>query len=135
MNSPTISDVERQAREALERLQFEREHNSFHRTATITDDTLDLVEEALSQKSEREEWQPIETAPKDGSMILAWCVHPHAEVVPDAEEYRCAVVTRWIDHNGGGWTWYGMSGRFTHWRPLPAPPAIRNLKIEVDDAG
>jgi hypothetical protein len=37
------------------------------------------------------EWQPIETAPKDGSPILAWCVH-------EADPY-------WIE--GGRLTLYG----------------------------
>jgi len=35
----------------LDRLRWERENNSFARTATITDDTLDLVEEALERMS------------------------------------------------------------------------------------
>jgi hypothetical protein len=71
-----------------------------------------------------DEWQPIETAPTDGTRVLLWCVHPNAEFSPDpvAEGWAAAVVGEWIDHNGGGWTWHGLLGRMTHWRPLPPPP-------------
>lgn len=69
-----------------------------------------------------EGWQSMESAPKDGTPILAWCVHPHARYAGDEKEWCAPVVTQWTTFNGGGWTWHGMVGRFTHWRPLPAPP-------------
>lgn len=81
-------------------------------------------------------WQPIETAPKDGnSILLAWV---------EAGIWRFAVGC-WdntFEHLGyssrtgsanyrGGWTDYGV-GSFsyeeyrelkpTHWMPLPTPP-------------
>lgn len=70
----------------------------------------------------RGDWLPIETAPKDGTPILAWCVHPNARFVGDSQAWAAPVVAQWITHNGGGWTWNGISGSFTHWRPLPSPP-------------
>lgn len=70
-----------------------------------------------------EGWRPIESAPKDGTPILAWCVHHYARYATDGKDWAAPVVTQWINHNGGGWTWNGMAGAFTHWRPLPAPPA------------
>lgn len=69
-------------------------------------------------------WQPIETAPRDGTFILAWCVHPYASSMTSPEDYVGPVIAWWIDHNGGGWVWHGHLGNFTHWRPLPAPPAL-----------
>ena len=70
------------------------------------------------------EWQPIETAPKDGSVVLAtWgdlvvmatfhCEGSSSDVyavaVPDKEFFQ----------------WHEMVNRLfrpTHWKPLPQPP-------------
>ena len=63
----------------------------------------------------RMEWQPIETAPKDGTPILIW----------DGEiQYVCA----WVQRTPGDWRWFEFDGEFyhsykpTHWMPLPEPP-------------
>jgi len=70
------------------------------------------------------EWQPIETAPKDGTCILAWCIHAHASAVgEEVDGYRGHVLARWIEHNGGGWCWHGLAGTFSHWMPLPDAPS------------
>ncbi len=83
---------------------------------------LALISLARRAVSADGEWRPIESAPRDGTPLLAWCVHPHARHAEDPKEWAAAVVTQWINHNGGGWTWNGMAGSFTHWQPLPAPP-------------
>lgn len=69
-------------------------------------------------------WQPIETAPKDGTWIIAWCVHQNSQwsKAPVGEGWEAPVLAQWIDHNGGGWTWNGLCGQFTHWMPLPKAP-------------
>lgn len=72
----------------------------------------------------REQWLPIETAPKDGTPIVAWCVHPYASSMTEPKDYVGPVIAYWIEHNGGGWTWHGHLGNFTHWRPLPDPPVL-----------
>lgn len=70
-----------------------------------------------------DEWQPIETAPRDGTYVLVTCAGPF---VP-------AVVCWATDENGtSGWTddpeffaWppLDLSGwPLTHWMPLPLPP-------------
>ena len=60
-------------------------------------------------------WQPIETAPKDGTPILAWSrMSERAEVV------------QWEDPGDGqfGWRYIGeYSFGAELWMPLPAPPA------------
>lgn len=76
-------------------------------------------------------WQPIETAPKDGSTILAW------EITPVYDESGCRIVDRakrcaivhWFF---GDWAGYPMNmsrpqgQHFTHWMPLPPPPQHDN---------
>lgn len=64
-------------------------------------------------------WQPIETAPKDGTCVLVW-VDVHGEHVTSVP-YACAA------YFGGDWwrdrrTGQFLVGRPTHWQPLPEPP-------------
>jgi len=72
-------------------------------------------------------WQPIETAPKDGTRILA--VESFQREDEDGRLYpEDAAVVRWVTsrHDGhSGWSGYGLflaSFEPTHWRPLHAPP-------------
>ena len=61
------------------------------------------------------EWQPIETAPKDGTRVLAW-------------EYPYYTVVFWDDDEEEPYTpcWKISYGGDimdpTHWMPLPEPP-------------
>jgi len=76
------------------------------------------------------EWQPIETAPKDGTDILVMYIHISTQ---------CVFNAFWIKHEEGlnepedeGWWSYVWSevGRTlltdkqtpTYWMPLPQPP-------------
>lgn len=63
---------------------------------------------------DKPDWQPIETAPKDGKWLLGF--------------YRGkCIIYRWsqrqFDKCGNGWdfTANGLHSP-THWMPLPAPP-------------
>ena len=69
-------------------------------------------------------WMPIESAPKDGTQILIRIHHPSREHCHDSEKHQWEsnVKARWIDHNEGGWTWYGMLGTPITWRPLDDDP-------------
>lgn len=58
------------------------------------------------------DWQPIETAPKDGTMILAGR-NQAIDLVRWGEEWN---GMNWLDAGGH------VIGRPTHWMPLPAPP-------------
>jgi len=97
-------------------------------------------------------WRPIESAPKDGTVVLLYC--PQGDGSPGST-YR-VTVGNWESDPGGitehrdlegrylgqdesdGWEgWMSWDGGFsedtmmpTHWRPLPAPPAAGG-----DDAG
>lgn len=59
-------------------------------------------------------WQPIETAPRDGTWILArgmWARKRYTQAI------------RFTAGNVGDWTsLYGATIRPTHWMPLPDPP-------------
>ena len=80
------------------------------------------------------EWQPIETAPKDGTRVMLW--RGPANFGNRAE----MVITEWHD---GAWCWpdgvgsvsthgewteddilngYEDAVNFTHWMPLPPAP-------------
>lgn len=70
------------------------------------------------------EWNfDMDAAPRDGTPVQLWMVHPNAQYSSDpiGEGWEAVVDAHWIDHNGGGWTWYGLCGRPTRWR-LPPPP-------------
>lgn len=59
-------------------------------------------------------WQPIETAPADGTRVLVYAP-------PSGGEYPASVqrVDMW---RGGGWWQMRPAQPYTHWRPLPAGP-------------
>lgn len=110
-----------------------------------------------------EEWLPIETAPRDGTPIVGWCVHEENPYF-DAEtgkltDYGCHVeglgrvddgahVLVWgggdwdVDDSGNSYFWpdwwfrsgseFEQAANPTHWRPLPAPPAIQALPLTGD---
>ena len=75
-------------------------------------------------------WQPIETAPKDGRWILLYANNRQFE------KYRCSIaVAKWHTWNGYGADeigWYVSDENCheftrevhdpTHWMPLPEPP-------------
>jgi hypothetical protein len=85
------------------------------------------------------EWQPIETAPKDGTTVLLW---QPAKVSAWCKEGGYLHLSRWYVHYENGapskyrepeWYQNDMSGGFggycgpltpTHWMPMPPPPAL-----------
>lgn len=68
-------------------------------------------------------WQPIETAPKDGTKVMLW----------DGDEISAGFwsTSLWVTFGNpnikGGWVIYEARSdtqeiRATHWMPLPQPP-------------
>jgi hypothetical protein len=60
------------------------------------------------------EWQPIETAPKDGTKIIVY--RPNAEYQP------IVGVDYWSKELGNVWANSNEHRQPTHWMPLPEPP-------------
>lgn len=84
-------------------------------------------------KSEREkrlraeEWQPIETAPQDGSLLLLgwWETWP-------TKQWRCEVEaagTLDTARQGRGYS----HGRATHWMPLPEPAPLPESALRENE--
>lgn len=80
------------------------------------------------------EWQPISTAPKDGTWI--WCYGEAADEgghIVDRNQFSAQYTNylngRTTDHFCWQFAWYdgGYYGRCepTHWQPLPPPPFRR----------
>ena len=65
------------------------------------------------------DWQPIETAPKDGTRMLG-------ASGPDVSITSWDSFRKWINESAvtdDGYGWYGHDDWTpTHWMPLPAPP-------------
>jgi len=55
-------------------------------------------------------WQPIETAPKDGTIVDVW-----------HDQYG-RIVDTWWDDCWAPWDREGDTEHFTHWMPVPEPP-------------
>lgn len=71
------------------------------------------------------EWKPIETAPKDGTTILAWGRYSDMPfTVRWKEKDWQPVWDGWpvIQSAGDSWTEYHSADPISHWMPLPAPP-------------
>jgi len=63
-------------------------------------------------------WQPISTAPKDGTSILIF--------VTDEGKAGIVRVSRWRDDTiPSGWT--GAENAPSHWLPLPLPPKLARV--------
>ncbi len=65
-------------------------------------------------------WQSIETAPRDGALVLVCRVYESGIV-----EYAVASSNgdEWRDMGDIGWAgMYGEGNQPTHWMPLPPPP-------------
>jgi hypothetical protein len=67
------------------------------------------------------EWQPIESAPRDGTYVLGFGLHEQRGTYIDVIHY-------WSDR----WTvvWMHGYGEPTHWMPLPDPPATTSCEGE-----
>ena len=79
-------------------------------------------------------WQPIETAPRDGTHILAILVLPPSKVRSGYNSYIYEVWWSEYAKKGksvlfegqyfSGWQPWPFEANPTHWMPLPPPPEV-----------
>lgn len=73
------------------------------------------TEDGLPASVGLEAWQPIDTAPKDGTPVL---------LCGDPKRYGKPVwIGWWMPEPHGCWSSFGRDGSVVGWRPLPSPPA------------
>lgn len=65
------------------------------------------------------DWQPWETAPKDGSKILVWATY--TDYCNDT--YTGPHITSWLYRQNGFKEWFRPNSWFnaTHWAPINSP--------------
>ena len=74
----------------------------------------------LRAEWERRQWQPIETAPESGAVLVC------CNRLPDGKPYQSDVYQAWRNPQSiGGWERWTQGFPPTHWMPLPAPPDAR----------
>jgi hypothetical protein len=76
------------------------------------------LREIIAELEARTTWQPIETAPKDGTHFLA--LRSYMEETIDEVWYHDDVMGN-FELGGTNW-FYPPDGFPTHWMPLPEPP-------------
>lgn len=91
---------------------------------------LPLLVNRVLELEEDAAWRPIETAPRDGTVLLACVKQDGTQLVGEAH---------WVEETSAdcaAWWWaqqdpgdphsepIQMMWVITHWRPLPAPPAL-----------
>lgn len=77
-------------------------------------DYADALRSRLNAQEGR--WMPIETAPKDGTEILAWHIEGGNWHQVKWKEHRKAFGMRWAND------YEQMEGHYSHWTPLPPSP-------------
>ena len=89
----------------------------------------------MSDRELIERWQPIETAPKDGTVIDVWREAYRETVYWGLPPHECGEMghlcdSDWHGLKQPGWVCAtfgefigGEHDPFTHWRPLPTGPA------------
>lgn len=78
----------------------------------------------FGEAPEAQSWRPIETAPKDGTEILAFGPYgdrPQTVAFRNAE-WRCSHGSRVIESEGDFGIKYKRADPLSHWMPLPEGP-------------
>lgn len=91
-------------------------------TSDRNDELFDLICSALARRPGWAEWQPIETAPKDGrSILLCW------ECGMYVGSWRVGYEHEPQSHRQAWRTVDGSWADPTHWMPKPTPPSYHGF--------
>ena len=90
----------------------------FIKAKNLVDDEASAA--AAAAWNQRGAWQPIETAPRDGTKILAWDGQD-VKIARTKESCSNPPSKFWV-YTDEELTYYDYSP--THWQPLPSPPPI-----------
>lgn len=83
---------------------------------TFTEKQLLIFARMMQKKHMVQEWQPIETAPRDGTEFFAY------------SKSRIYITRPRIDCYGNSRnTFLAVPKKPTHWMPLPPPPALKGI--------
>jgi len=92
----------------------------FHRSLRAS---VDIVASPSPPKADgpgEDGWQPIETAPKDGTEIQVFARTEEGAEMQQVAHWDGAPTAEWPWQVSDGSAYH--RGLFTHWRPLPIPP-------------
>jgi len=81
---------------------------------------IEEQEKRIEELESAQQWQPIETAPKDGTEVLVWCEHHGTAYLAIFENHFPNQGWFCADAYPDGWTELCVDP--THWMPLPEPP-------------
>jgi len=88
----------------------------------------------LSERNDTR-WQPIETAPKDGTVLDLWARREQTDKYERLADCHWCGMTDWLGNEYDGWD--GLSPGLhrtydnpTHWMPLPEPPIATAIRKE-----
>jgi hypothetical protein len=96
-------------------LKKDLEHVQSNLTAMITQWRQNIIEYGKGMYGD---WQPIDTAPKDGTRMLAWFADGGHSII-----YWGSYDKSWVQALPGLGSDSGYSpDTFSHWMPLPEPP-------------
>ena len=142
------TDAERQKREAAERAlaQSDACNRGLVRLNEVVTTRAESAEASLAKANARiaeQDWQPIETAPRDGTPVLVTVLlRDKSEAVVGEAHFE----DRGDRDADTGWWWAGESPGDEYaeqigswhfppslWRPLPVPGNITNIEKERDD--
>lgn len=120
MTDEQLAEIERRAEEAQAATGWETVDYAAYAAKAPTD-TLALIAEVRRLRSERE-WQPIETAPRDGSEIVLW---GPCRPIGSSCKYAADANVGWWNSDHWSTRVGGETCDATHWLPLPTIATAR----------